>query len=147
MSNLLLRNAEYSDLPQILTLVRKLARFEKAEKEVTADLSVYQKNFLSTFFCTIAELNHELAAISVYYYGFSTWKGKMLYLDDLFVLEKYRGCGIGKSLIHDLFNTAKIQDCQIVKWQVLDWNTDAIGFYKKIGMQIESEWYNCKKMI
>lgn len=147
MSNLLLRHAEYSDLPQILTLVRQLARFEKAEKEVTATPAIYQKNFRSTFFCTVAELQEEIAAISLYYFGFSTWKGKMLYLEDLFVVEKFRGRGIGKALIHDLFDTARKEGCQMVKWQVLDWNTDAIEFYKKIGMQIESDWYNCKKMV
>ena len=147
MANVLLRNAKSSDLSEILILVQQLAKFEKAEKEVTATVEIYQENFLKHFFCTIAELDGEIVGISLYYYGFSTWKGKMLYLDDLFVLEQYRSRGIGKALVHDLFNTANIENCQMVKWQVLDWNTEAIEFYKKIGMQIETEWYNCKKIL
>ncbi len=147
MANLLLRNANSSDLSEILILVKHLAKFEKAENEVTATIEIYQENFLRQFFCTIAELDGEIVGISLYYYGFSTWKGKMLYLDDLFVPEQYRGRGIGKALVHDLFKTANENNCQMVKWQVLDWNTEAIEFYKKIGMQIETEWYNCKKIL
>ena len=82
--------------------------------------------------------------MAIYFVKYSTWKGKGLYLDDLIVSEKYRGRGIGKKLFDAFMEEAKKIEAKQVHWQVLDWNTPAIDFYKKLGASLEAEWLDCK---
>ena len=92
----------------------------------------------------VAELNDVIVGMAVYFIKYSTWKGKGLYLDDLIVSEKYRSKGIGKKLFDTFISEAKAIGAKQVHWQVLDWNTPAIEFYKKLGSSIEAEWLDCK---
>ena len=78
---------------------------------------------------------------------YSTWKGKMVYLEDFVVNEQYRRYGIGQLLYDRLLVESKNMKARLVKWQVLDWNEPAINFYKKNNVIIETEWYNVKKFI
>jgi len=82
--------------------------------------------------------------MALYVYSYSTWKGKMLFLDDLVVSEKHRGKGVGSKLIEKLFKIAKTEDVKIVKWEVLDWNEPAINLYKKLGAVFDDKWLACK---
>ncbi len=75
---------------------------------------------------------------------FSTWKGKMLYLEDFVVKEAFRKKGVGQVLWNKYIDIAKEKDCALVKWQVLDWNEPAVKFYEKNGATIEKEWWNGK---
>jgi GNAT superfamily N-acetyltransferase len=140
-----LRRASQEDIPSILELVNALALFEKAPEEVTATIQDYIENGFGEnpiFFCFLAYYNGELAGFSLWYYRFSTWKGKRFYLEDLYVKDEYRGKGIGQGLIEGCIEEAKRTKCTGMMWQVLDWNTSAIEFYKKYNASFDGEWFN-----
>jgi GNAT superfamily N-acetyltransferase len=140
-----IRKAKEQDLPFIHELVRELAIFEKEEKEFTATLSMYQNDFREHVFqCIVGELDEEIVGMVLYYLSYSTWKGKMMYLEDFVVKEKHRGKGIGKALYKAFIEEAKAQNCRLAKWQVLDWNEPAIQFYMQKNAILEKNWWNCK---
>lgn len=142
---LIIRKAEDKDLSFIHDLVRELAIFEKEEKEFTATLSMYENDFKENVFQSIvADLDGEIVGMVLYYLTYSTWKGKMMYLEDFVVKEKNRGKGIGKVLYQAFIEEAKNQNCQLAKWQVLDWNAPAIQFYTQNNAILEKNWWNCK---
>ena len=143
--NIEIRRGIKSDLPRILELVFELADFEKAPDAVTNTVADMEKDFANGVFrFHVAEVDGRIVGMALYFVKYSTWKGKGLYLDDLFVTEKLRGKGIGKKLLDAFMSEAKAISAKQVHWQVLDWNTPAINFYKKIGARIEAEWWDCK---
>ena len=91
----------------------------------------------------VAEEDGEVVGTAIFYYRYSTWKGKAIYLEDLVVKEAKRGKGYGKLLLDAIVDKAKKENCKQVRWQVLDWNEPAIGFYKSLGATIDEEWFNC----
>ena len=112
-SSIRIRKGEKSDLPAVLVLIRELALFEKAPEQVSNTIDDMEADAFGVrpaFDFYVAELESKLVGIAVYFIKYSTWKGKGLYLDDLFVTEKHRGKGIGKKLfdqITPLSKTAK----------------------------------------
>ena len=148
LKNLEIRRAKVDDMAAILGLVRELAVYEKAADQVKTTVEDYEKNFLSGVFdANVAVLDGEVIGMVLYYVCWSTWKGRMLYLDDFVIKEKLRRTGIGQVLFDELFAEAKKRGCKLVKWQVLDWNEPALKFYKKNSAIIEKEWWNGKKNI
>lgn len=140
-----IRPATEEDLPAIHQLVLELAEYEKAAHEFTASLEDYRKDFREGVFeALVAEAREEIAGMALYYMTYSTWKGKMLYLEDFVVRENHRRKGIGDALFDAFLDTAKARGCRLVKWQVLDWNEPAIQFYRKKSATIEQEWWNGK---
>jgi len=77
------------------------------------------------------------------FFAYYTWVGKSLYLDDIYVMESYRGQKIGTELLKKVFEIAQKEGCKRVRWQVLNWNKPAIEMYEKIGAEIDDEWLNC----
>ncbi len=145
MTELNIRKATPADLPSILSLVQDLATFEKEPEAVTTDLAHYELNFEEGLFdAFVAESNQEIVGMCLYYPTFSTWKGKMLYLEDFIVKESHRNRGIGGQLFQCFIQTAYATGCKLAKWQVLDWNVEAIRFYEDQGATIEKGWYNGK---
>ena len=147
MTEIRIRKGRKEALGAVLRLVNELADFEKAPDAVTntiADMEIDGFGSSPVFEFYVAEVNAEIAGIALYYVKYSTWKGKGLYLDDLIVTEKLRGKGIGRKLLNAFMVEAKKAGAKQVHWQVLDWNTPAIEFYKKVGASIEPEWYDCK---
>lgn len=147
MDEIIIRKGRKEDLSDVLRLVYELADFEKAPDAVTNTISDMETDGFGphpVFEFYVAEVNKEIAGIALYYIKYSTWKGKGLYLDDLIVTEKLRGKGIGKKLLDAFMLEAQKADAKQVHWQVLDWNTPAIDFYKKVGASIEAEWLDCK---
>lgn len=145
-SNINLRFAEKKDAQVILDLIKELALFEKAPGEVTNTLEEIERDGFGenpAFKCLIAELNGEVAGLSLYYIRYSTWKGRILYLEDLIVSEKFRGKGLGKSLLERTLYEAEKLGVNGTRWQVLDWNEPAIEFYKKYNCTFDGEWINC----
>jgi GNAT superfamily N-acetyltransferase len=140
-----LRRATREDIPSIFELVKELALFEKAPEEVTATLADYEVNGFGEnplFGAYLAFYQGKLAGFALWYFRFSTWKGKRFYLEDLYVKGEFRGLGIGKQLIEICFEEAKITNCTGMMWQVLDWNTPAIEFYKQYDAKFDGEWIN-----
>lgn len=141
-----IRKGIKSDLPQVLELIKELALFEKAPHEVDNTIQRMEEdgfgdNPIFDFF--VAEKGEKILGISIYYFRYSTWKGKRLYLEDLVVQEAQRGSGIGKLLFEKTIAQAKLDNCTGMMWQVLDWNEPAIDFYKKYNARFEDEWVNC----
>ncbi len=140
-----IRLAEAKDLEAVHHLVRELALFEQAEHEFIATLETYQKDFRSGLFeVLVAEKKGKIIGMCLYYMTFSTWKGKMLYLEDFVVSETHRRTGVGQALFDVLQQRAIELECKLMKWQVLDWNEPAIRFYEKNKALIEREWWNGK---
>lgn len=137
--------ATAEDLPGIHHLVRELAIYEKAESEFVASLEEYQRDFEAGAFEAIVARNGEkVVGMALYYLTYSTWKGKMLYLEDFVVLEAHRGGGLGQAIFDAFLDRARTLGCRLVKWQVLDWNEPALKFYAKNNAIIEKEWWNGK---
>lgn len=140
-----LRRAKQEDIPSILKLVNSLALFEKAPDEVTATVQDYIENGFGDnpiFYSLLAYDEGKLAGFALWYFRFSTWKGKRFYLEDLYVKDEFRGKGIGQTLIEACIEEAKLTKCTGMMWQVLDWNTPAIEFYKKYNAKFDNEWIN-----
>ncbi len=141
-----IRKATIEDVPAIMELVRELAVYEKAPEEVTNTEERMRKEGFGenpAFECILAEKDGTVVGMSLYYYRYSTWKGRRLYLEDLIVTEKARGTGLGKILLDRTIEIAKEEGCSGMMWQVLDWNTPAIEFYKKYNARLDGEWINC----
>lgn len=144
-SKITIRHGNKSDLPKVLELIKELALYEKAPHEVINTVGLMEKdgfgpNPIYGFF--VAEDKDIILGISLYYWRYSTWKGKRLYLEDLIVTESARGSGIGKLLFDRTIQHAIDKDCSGMMWQVLDWNEPAINFYKKYGSKLDGEWIN-----
>ncbi len=128
-----------------MDLVNELALFEKAPEEVinTAEqMKIDGFGKYPLFKCIVAESDSKILGFALYYYRYSTWKGKCLYLEDFFVKEDYRNFGIGKELFETIVKTAKHDNCKRINWQVLDWNETAIKFYEKYNAGFDKEWWN-----
>jgi GNAT superfamily N-acetyltransferase len=142
-----IRKGKKEDLPDVLNLVHELAIFEKAPDAVTNTIEEMEEDCFGkkpAFEFLVALVNNKIVGIALYFIKYSTWKGKGIYLDDLIVTEKMRGKGIGKKLFDEVISEAKKINAKQLHWQVLDWNVDAIDFYKKYGASIEAEWWDCK---
>lgn len=140
-----IRKAASADIPAIHSLVRELAIYEKAEPEFVATLAEYERDFAAGVYdALVAEAEGKVVGMALYYLAYSTWKGRMLYLEDFVVFQAYRRYGIGQLLFDAFVETAKREGCRLVKWQVLDWNEPALHFYEKNKAIIEKEWWNGK---
>ena len=138
-----IRKATPNDMTQVLELIQELAVFEKEPEAVVitaADLvrDGFSENPL--FHCFVAEIDQKIVGIALYYYRYSTWKGKTLHLEDLIVKESQRGTGIGFQLYSEIIRQGQRDQVRRIEWAVLDWNTPAIDFYKKTGAKVLSEW-------
>ena len=97
------------------------------------------------YFCMIAEHEGAPAGFALYFFNYSTWMGRPgLYLEDLFVHPEFRGLGIGKALLQRVAAIAVENNCPRLQWEVLDWNTPAIDFYRAMGAEFLDEWRNVR---
>lgn len=138
-----IRKANEQDFPMILSLIKSFAIFQKTPEKVTLTLEqlTEDKNF---FQCLVAETSDKIiVGFASFFFAYYSWSGKALYLDDLYVTDKYRKQGIGKKLLDSVIELAKNEQCKKVRWQVSNWNTSAIEFYKKIGAAIDETEINC----
>lgn len=141
----LIREGIKEDLPKVLELINELADYEKALEEVTITLDDLENDGFgdtSHYSFLVAEHNKTIIGMSFYFIRYSTWKGKFLYLEDFIVKEEFRNQGIGSLLFEATINVCKTESLNGMIWQVLDWNTPAINFYKKYGARISTDWYN-----
>jgi GNAT superfamily N-acetyltransferase len=142
-----IRRGERQDLPAVLSLIQELALYEKAPHEVTNTVKDMERDGFGShpiYFLWVAEKNEKIVGIAICYTRYSTWKGQMLYLEDIVVTEKERGKKIGHQLMNTVIQFAQEEQYNGLIWQVLDWNEPAIRFYKKYNAQFDGEWFNVK---
>ncbi len=140
---MIIRKAFKKDMPSVLELIQELAIFEKEPDAVvvTADDLVrdgFSENPL--FQCFVAEVDSEIIGMALFYYRYSTWKGKTIHLEDLIVKENKRGTGAGFALYKEIIKQGKAENVRRIEWNVLDWNTPAIDFYEKSGAKVLGDW-------
>jgi GNAT superfamily N-acetyltransferase len=143
-----IRAATSADVPQILAFVRALAAYEREPDAVVAtEADLLRDGFgpRPFFSCLLAEHDAQPAGFALYFFNYSTWAGRPgLYLEDLFVEPKFRGLGIGKALLQRAAAIALETRCSRLQWEVLDWNTPAIEFYRAMGAEFLDEWRNVR---
>ncbi|MES2565430.1 MAG: GNAT family N-acetyltransferase [Bacteroidota bacterium] len=142
-----IRKGTESDITYALQLVRELAAYEKAPDEVEVtieEMTNWGFGADKQFDFFVALENDVIVGMALYYFKYSTWKGKCLFLEDIIVTESKRGKGLGKLLFDKVVQVSKELKVRRMEWQVLDWNTPAIEFYKKYNATLDGEWVNCK---
>jgi|ERR1035441_2886510 GNAT superfamily N-acetyltransferase len=143
-----IRTATPADVPQILSFIRALAAYEREPDAVTAtEADLMRDGFgLNPFYsCLIAEHDGQPAGFAFYFFNYSTWMGRPgLYLEDIYVQPEFRGLGIGKALLQQIAAIAVEKNCPRLQWEVLDWNTPAIEFYRAMGAEFLDEWRNVR---
>lgn len=149
--NVTIRKAEASDAKSMMKLIKELAVYEKAPEEVTVSFDHFVDSGFGenpVYWSYVAELTKEdhskgIVGFALYYIRYSTWKGQRMYLEDIIVTEEYRGKGIGSQLFEQLIEVCKEGGFAGLCWQVLDWNTPAINFYKKYpDVEFDGSWVN-----
>ena len=138
-----IRNATKNDMTTVLNLIQELATFEKEPDAVVITVKdLIRDGFSETplFKCFVAEEDSNIIGIALYYYRFSTWKGKTLHLEDLIVKEDKRGTGAGFAMYSEIIAQGKRDNVRRIEWNVLDWNTPAIDFYNKTGAKLLDDW-------
>lgn len=141
-----IRRARREDCPRLMELVHELAVYEKAPDEVTVSLEHFTESGFGAqpvWWAFVAEVDGHIEGFALYYIRYSTWKGQRLYLEDLIVTDAMRGKGLGKMLFDRLIEEMKEKKFSGMVWQVLDWNTSAIDFYKRYGAALDAGWINC----
>ena len=143
-----IRSAMPSDTRVIYALIRELAVYEKLLDVVDAtERMIGDALFGQTprAFCELAEWDGQVAGFSLWFYNFSTFRGRHgIYLEDLFVRPDFRGKGLGKALIVSLARRCVAEDLARFEWSVLDWNAPSIAFYKALGATMQDDWTGCR---
>lgn len=145
---LTLRPAVPADAPLIVQYIRELAEYEREPEAAivtAADITRHAFSEHPLVQVTMAEWEGQPAGFALWFLNFSTWEGKPgIYLEDLYVRPIFRGHGIGKALLKHLAALAVKEGWTRFVWQVLDWNTPAIEFYKAHGARLMSDWITCR---
>ena len=144
MGKIDIRKATPEDADLILGFIKELAVYEKMENDVVATAAGLRESLLSgsaSAKALIVSLDDKPVGYAVFFYNYSTWLGKNgLYLEDLYITRKHRGCGAGKAALRYLARLAVDQGCGRFEWSVLDWNEPAIQFYRSIHAKPQNEW-------
>lgn len=140
---MIVRKGRQSDMPAVLDLIKELAMFENEPDAVVITVADLERDGFSEnplFYTFVAEVNTTIVGIALYYYRYSTWKGKTIHLEDLIVNQAYRGTGAGFALYRKVIEQGRQENVRRIEWAVLDWNRNAIAFYEKSGAKVLSDW-------
>ena len=143
-----IRKGKSEDMKSVLELIQELAIFENEPDAVVITVDDLVRDGFGEkplFHVFVAEIENnqkekEIVGIALYYYRYSTWKGKTIHLEDLIVKEKMRGTGLGSALYAEIIQQGKRDNVRRVEWNVLDWNTPAVKFYENSGAKILNGW-------
>lgn len=148
-----IRPAVKGDCPAMLALIVELAVYEKEPDAVTVTLAEMEDcgfgatplwgAFVAEWSGPGAANGREVIGMALYYYRYSTWRGRMLYLEDFVVSERCRGGGVGRSLFDRVIAHGRAEKCHGMVWQALDWNEPALNFYRKYDADLDPSWVNC----
>ncbi|NJX15815.1 GNAT family N-acetyltransferase [Tamlana crocina] len=141
--NFTIRKSTKKDMPQVLDLIHELAVFEKEPDAVEVTIEDLENDGFGTnpaFTCFVAEADKKIIGIALVYNRYSTWKGRILHLEDLVVSKTARGSGIGTALLDEVIKYGHSLGVKRINWEVLDWNTPAIELYEKIGANVLRDW-------
>lgn len=141
--NFTIRDATKNDMPSVLGLIIELAEFEKEPDAVEVTVEDLQNDGFGdypAFKCFVAEVDGEVHGTAIVYNRFSTWKGKIIHLEDLVVSQKMRGHGIGSALLDKVVMYGYELGVKRINWEVLDWNEGAIKLYEAKGAKILRDW-------
>ena len=141
--NIIIRKAAETDFAAIYSLIKEFAVFQKTPEKVkiTLEQMEQEKDF---FKCFVAEAGgNKIVGFASFFFAYYSWTGKALYLDDLYVVEQYRKQQVGAQLLGAVIDLAKREQCKKLRWQVSNWNENAIDFYKKMGASIDDVEINC----
>jgi len=140
---MIIRKGLREDMPAVLELIKELATFEKEPDAVVVTVNELVKDGFCDnplFMTFVAEKDAEIIGMALFYYRYSTWKGKTIHLEDLIVKEDKRGTGAGSALYKEVLKFAKKEGVRRVEWVVLNWNQHAIEFYERSGATILQDW-------
>lgn len=138
-----IREGKKEDMAAVLELIKELATFEKEPYAVVVTVEDLERDGFGEnplFYTFIAIIEEQIVGVALYYYRYSTWKGRTIHLEDLIVKEKRRGAGVGYALYKEVIAQGKKDGVRRIEWNVLDWNTPAIDFYKKTGAIVLDDW-------
>lgn len=141
-----IRRARAADAPLILEFVRELAEYEREPQSARlTEAELLRDGFPPAgeapfFECLVAEEDGDPAGFALFFPVYSTWRGRAMHLEDLFVRPRFRGRGIGKSLLTHVAARSVECGCVLLFWHVLDWNQPAIDFYRSLGAETLTEW-------
>jgi GNAT superfamily N-acetyltransferase len=141
--SMIVRNATERDVPVLLEMIHELAAFERLTHQVTADTATLSDALFKrkAAEALIGEEDGVPVAFAIFFHNFSTFLGKAgLYLEDLFVRPAHRGKGFGDSFLRHLAKIALERGCGRFEWAVLDWNENAIRFYRRLGAEPLGDW-------
>ena len=138
-----IRPAHEMDFPEIFSLITEFSIFQGTPEKVSITVEQMQEN-KELFNCLVAETKDKhIVGFASFFFAYYSWSGKALYLDDLYVKETFRNQAIGKILFDAVLVYAKNNHCNKMRWLVSKWNTNAIGFYKSIGANIDETELTC----
>ncbi|WNH14203.1 GNAT family N-acetyltransferase [Thalassobellus suaedae] len=141
--NFTIRKAIKEDMSRVLDLINQLAIFEKEPDAVEVTLQDLENDGFNenpAFECLIAEVDGKVEGTAIMFHRYSTWKGKILHLEDLVVSEDMRGLGLGTALLDEVVKFGHTLGVKRINWEVLNWNAPAINLYEKKGAQILRDW-------
>lgn len=146
MKKIIIEAGKVTDLPKVLELIHKLAAYVGYANEVSntveqMEIDGFSSNPIYGLF--VAREGKDIIGVAIYYYRYSTWKGKRLYLEDLVVREAVRGEGIGKMLFEATLKKSLSENCSGMMWQVVTDNHRAINFYNKYATTYDTDFINC----
>lgn len=139
-----IRLAIKEDMSEVLGLIRELAIFEKEPDAVEVTVEDLQESGFGSdpsFKCWVAEVENEIVGMALVYFRFSTWKGRVVHLEDLVVKQNMRGKGVGEALYETVLKYGYDQGVKRVQWEVLGWNEGAIRFYERSGAKVLRDWH------
>lgn len=141
--NFIIREGHAKDAQSVLDLITELAIFEKEPNAVDVTVEDLLKDGFSKnpkFKLFVAEQDAKIIGIALFYERYSTWKGKTIHLEDLIVTKSKQKIGAGKALYTAVLKYAHDNNFNRVDWEVIDWNTNAINFYKSTGATYLDDW-------
>ena len=138
-----IRKIDERDFLVLISLFKEFALFEKLPEKMTNSVEqmLREKEYLRGF-VAVNDVD-EIVGYATYFFGYYTWIGKSLYMDDLYVRPDFRGAGVGTKLISEVIAFAKAENCKKLRWQVSEWNQPAIDFYKSLGANVDAVESNC----